>query len=111
MRSKSELTGSGLRFTRLRPTEARRGHPAGHLQRTKYALGHGWEVLYITEAAVFCRTPEGIVLKGIAPGLDLERDIVPQMGFRPRVTENLKTTPAAVYQEPLLRMTLFPNYS
>lgn len=45
----------------------------------------GRPVLYVTERAVFELTPDGIALREVAPGLDPERDVIAQMGFRPLV--------------------------
>jgi propionate CoA-transferase len=47
------------------------------------ATRRGKPVLYVTERCVFELTPEGLQLIEVAPGIDLERDIVPHMGFRP----------------------------
>ena len=48
-----------------------------------YARQIGQEVLYVTEAAVFRLQDEGIVMEEIAPGVDLEKDLLPQIGFKP----------------------------
>ena len=54
-------------------------------------------VTYVTERAVFSLEDDGLVLTEVAPGLDLERDVLQQMGFRPRVAENLKTMDARLF--------------
>lgn len=56
----------------------------------RYALKNGQKVMFVTERAVFELTEQGIVLTEIAPGIDLERDVLGQMEFAPVVSENLK---------------------
>lgn len=53
----------------------------------EYAVEMGQPVLYITERAVFKLTPEGLELTEVAPGVDIERDVLAQMGFAPIVRE------------------------
>ena len=49
------------------------------------AAAQGKRVLYITERCVFELTTEGLELTEVAPGIDVERDILARMGFRPIV--------------------------
>jgi acyl CoA:acetate/3-ketoacid CoA transferase len=50
-----------------------------------YARQHGQEVLYVTERAVFRLDPGGIRLMEVAPGIDIGRDILPYMDFKPLI--------------------------
>ncbi|HUQ43181.1 MAG TPA: CoA-transferase [Candidatus Limnocylindria bacterium] len=61
------------------------------------ARERGQQVRYVTDRAVFALDDDGIVLIEVAPGVDVERDVLGQMGFRPRVAPDLRTTDARVY--------------
>lgn len=55
------------------------------------AAQHGQRAFYITERAVFRRNEAGrLELIEIAPGIDIERDVLAQMAFRPAVSPALK---------------------
>src|SRR5215475_5288686 len=47
----------------------------------------GKTVLYVTERCVFRLTAEGLELAEVAPGVDIERDILAHMAFKPVVRE------------------------
>jgi propionate CoA-transferase len=62
------------------------------------ALAKGQRVTAMTERGVFEITDEGPVLTEIAPGVDLERDIIARMGFRPAVSPVLAAMPAEIFR-------------
>lgn len=49
------------------------------------AAAFGRPILYVTERCVFRLDETGLVLTEIAPGMDLERDILAQMDFMPQI--------------------------
>ena len=48
-----------------------------------YSVQRGQPVLYVTERCVFALTREGLELVEVAPGIDIEREILARMDFRP----------------------------
>ncbi len=68
----------------------------------KYAASTGQNVLYVTERAVFRLSKEGMVLVEIAPGIDLQRDVLDQMLFTPVVSPDLKLMDERIFRtEPM----------
>ena len=49
----------------------------------RYSVQRGQPVLYVTERCVFKLTPDGLELIEVAPGIDVDRDILARMEFRP----------------------------
>ena len=64
-----------------------------------YANEVNQTVLYITERAVFELGKEGIVLTEVAPGVDIEKDILAQMDFRPTISDHLKEMNPLIFKE------------
>ncbi|MGO9024075.1 MAG: acyl CoA:acetate/3-ketoacid CoA transferase [Beijerinckiaceae bacterium] len=48
-----------------------------------FAVARGQPVLYVTERCVFKLGPDGLELTEVAPGIDIERDILAGMDFKP----------------------------
>ena len=58
----------------------------------EYSIEKGNQnVFYITERAVFKLTGKGLTLIEIAPGIDIEKDILPFMEFTPVISDELRT--------------------
>lgn len=57
------------------------------------------EVLYITERAVFKLIDHKMTLIEIAPGIDLEKDVLAHMGFAPAISPELKLMDPALFEE------------
>ncbi|MCL2409016.1 MAG: 3-oxoacid CoA-transferase [Oscillospiraceae bacterium] len=70
----------------------------------EYAVKSGQEVMYISERAVFKLTPDGLMLVEIAPGVDLEKDVLDKMEFKPLVSPDLKTMDVRLFNESLMNL-------
>jgi len=68
----------------------------------EYARSRGQTVYYITERCVFRLAEAGLELIEIAPGVVLDRDIIPHMAFRPIVPDNIRSMDARIFlDEPM----------
>jgi len=71
------------------------------------ALNTGQPVLYITERCVFTLGKKGLILIEIAPGIDLEKDILGWMEFRPEISESLKLMDPKLFQDEVMGLKEF----
>jgi len=57
------------------------------------------EVLYVTERAVFRLSADGVELIELAPGIDLQTQVLDKMEFKP-IIRNVKAMPAHIFMKP-----------
>jgi propionate CoA-transferase len=65
----------------------------------KFAAENDQEVLYITERCVFRLTESGLELTEVAPGIDIEADILEKMPFAPEVRDPIEMDGSIFRQE------------
>ncbi|WP_290701158.1 acyl CoA:acetate/3-ketoacid CoA transferase [Amphritea sp.] len=65
----------------------------------QYAVKQGQKVTFITERAVFTLTAKGLKLIEVAPGIDLQKDILDQMDFTPLIDDNLTPMDPRLFKE------------
>ncbi|GAA0069545.1 acyl CoA:acetate/3-ketoacid CoA transferase [Clostridium sardiniense] len=75
----------------------------------KYASELGQNVLYITERAVFELGKDGLILTEIAPGVDLQKDILDNMDFKPIISKDLKVMEEKIFKDELMNLELKTN--
>ncbi len=64
----------------------------------QYANFKRQPVLYITERAVFQLTNDGLMLIEIAPGIDLDKDILFNMTFKPLISSEMKVMQQSIFE-------------
>jgi propionate CoA-transferase len=67
----------------------------------QYAAQKSQPVLYVTERCVFQLTDHGLELIEVAPGIDIERDILPHMAFKPHIHNPIAMNPAIFRDTPM----------
>ncbi|MDR1831966.1 MAG: 3-oxoacid CoA-transferase [Fusobacteriaceae bacterium] len=70
------------------------------------ALKNGQNALYITERCVFQLRPTGVTLIEIAPGVDLQKDILDRMDFRPVIAPDLKEMDPRIFRDQKMGLKL-----
>ncbi len=70
-----------------------------------YAQRTGQPVLYITERAVFELKQDGVYLTEVAPGIDVQTQVIDQMGFTPKTDGAPKLMDARIFREELMGLS------
>ena len=75
-------------------------------RRTSSALSLSLIHIYITERAVFELRPDGVTLIEIAPGIDLQTQVLDQMEFEPKIAYQadgtVKLMDARIFRDELM---------
>lgn len=66
------------------------------------AIKYGQEILYVTERAVFRLTKDGIALEEVAPGIDIDKDIIPKMSFEPIIRGSVGEMDNRIFNESIM---------
>jgi propionate CoA-transferase len=65
----------------------------------RMGVQRGQRVSYVTERCVMDLTVDGLVVREVAPGVDLQRDVLGQADFALKVAPELKTMDARLFRE------------
>ena len=63
------------------------------------AVKYQKEILYVTERAIFRLTESGLVLEEVAPGIDIDKDVLWKMEFNPIVSHEIKEMDESLFKE------------
>jgi acyl CoA:acetate/3-ketoacid CoA transferase len=68
----------------------------------RLGLMMGQEVKYVTERCVFRLGSEGLIIEEVAPGVDIDRDIIAKMEFKPVVSSDVKEMDRRLFNEGIM---------
>ena len=69
-----------------------------------YASQRGQPALFVTERCVFALRPDGLELTEVAPGIDIERDILALMDFKPLMPRDPDPMDARIFNPAPMRL-------
>ena len=72
----------------------------------KRAIAQGQDITYVTERCVMRLTPNGLLVTEIAPGVDVERDVLGQSDIPLAIAADLKVTPERLYHDAPIGLSL-----
>jgi propionate CoA-transferase len=100
-----EVQAGGGRLSIVREGRVKKLVPkVGHLSfNGPYVHSLGREILYVTERAVFELRDGHLVLTEIAPGLDLQRDVLDACGAPVAVADDLRTMDPRIFTDAPMR--------
>ena len=67
---------------------------------------NGQEILYVTERGVFKLDDKGITLIEVAPGVDINKDILEQMDFRPNISDEIKLMDERIFLDAKMNLKI-----
>ena len=70
-----------------------------------YALEKQQPVLYVTERCVFELTSEGLCLKEVAPGIDIEKDVLAHMSCKPLIKEPVALMDSRIFSDEVMGLS------
>lgn len=69
-----------------------------------FAASEGRSAIFVTERAVFRAGAETLELVEVAPGIDVERDVLANMDFRPRIANDLRLMDERLFRPGLMNL-------
>jgi propionate CoA-transferase len=72
------------------------------------AVAQGQDIVYVTERCVLRLEPDGVTITELAPGVDLERDILAQAEFPLRLAKGIRKMDPALFQPAPINLKLRP---
>jgi acyl CoA:acetate/3-ketoacid CoA transferase len=70
----------------------------------KEATKYGQEICYITERAVFKLSENGLLLTEVAPGVDIQKDVINKMEFKPRISANIAKMDSRIFNNTVMNI-------